>query len=47
MNDDARETLKGCFDCMDWDALTDQCSSFDEKVVTISCYINFYEDIVS
>ena len=47
MDDSACEALKGCFDCTDWDVLTDSCDSFDEQVFTISSYVNFCEDLVS
>ena len=32
ISDDAWESLKGCYDCTDWNVLIDSCDSFDEKV---------------
>ena len=47
MDAEACVTLKGCFDCTDWDVLTDSCDSFDDQVFIISRYIQFCEDLVS
>ena len=47
MNDEACETLKGCFDCTEWDVMTDSCDSFDEQIFTTCSYIQFCEDLVT
>ena len=42
---DGIDKLKACFDITDWQVLRDSCSSLDDLVDTVSCYIRFCEDL--
>ena len=44
-NTESTEQLQDCFDQTNWDLFYDNCSSTDELVDTVSCYIKFCEDI--
>ena len=46
MDSDTVDTLKGCFECTDWDIFTNSCDSTEELVDTVSGYINFCEQTV-
>ena len=38
------ESLRGCFDCTDWDVLYDDCADLDSNVDVCSGYISFCVD---
>lgn len=42
---DAVETLQGCFQCTDWDVLTDG-SSPEEATEVVTHYITFCEEMI-
>lgn len=42
---DAIETLKGCFECTNWDIFSAACDSLDELTDTVMSYVKFCEEI--
>ena len=46
MFDRAHATRTSCFDCTDWNVLTDPSKTVDEAVDVVSSYIKFCEDMI-
>lgn len=45
-DEDSVESLRGCFDCTDWNALIDSCCDIEEITEVINSYITFCTDSV-
>ena len=43
---DSDDELRGCYECTDWNVLTDSCADVNEAADVVCDYIRFCEDII-